>query len=176
MTYGGGGYLNPPTIEIQNDVTVSNYHEIVAGVHTAKGYGVLDSTGKVSYVAITDAGAKYVIGTGTTNITLTIAPPPQLTDGGNFNFNEPVTGQTSGATARVRAWVADLNILELGNIAGTFVQGETVVGNVSAASHVIRTVGRGVDPEDEGYADNYNIETEADAILDFSEENPFGIP
>jgi len=176
MTYGGGGYLNPPTIEIQNDVTVSNYHEIVAGVHTAKGYGVLDSTGKVSYVAITDAGAKYVIGTGTTNITLTIAAPPQLTDGGNFNFNEIVTGQTSGATARVRAWVAGSNILELGNVAGTFVQGETVVGRVSTASHVIRVVGRSTDPEDEGYADNFNIEEQADLILDFSEENPFGIP
>jgi hypothetical protein len=26
------------------------------------------------------------------------------------------------------------------------------------------------------YEDNFNIETEADAILDFSETNPFGTP
>ena len=31
------------------------------------------------------------------------------------------------------------------------------------------------DPDD-GFADNINIETEADAIIDFSERNPFGIP
>jgi len=28
----------------------------------------------------------------------------------------------------------------------------------------------------DSYADNYNIEVEADAILDFSEQNPFGTP
>ena len=31
-------------------------------------------------------------------------------------------------------------------------------------------------PADDGFADNINIETEADAIIDFSEQNPFGIP
>ena len=181
VTYGGGGYLNPPTITIQNDVSVKNYHEVVAGVHTAKGIAILDSAGKVDRIEITDAGAKYVIGTGTTNITLTISDPPQLEATGNFNFNETVTGSVSGATARVRAWRSTSNSLELGNVAGTFVVGETVTGATSSATQIIRSVGRtdtGIndDPIDDGFADNKAIETEADSILDFSEQNPFGIP
>ena len=182
VTYGGGGYLTPPTITIQNDVSVKNYHEEVVGVHTAKGIAVLNSSGVVEAIRITDAGAKYVIGTGTTNISVTIENPPLLSSGGNFEFNEIVTGSTSGATARVRAWDSTQNILELGNVAGTFVPNETVTGSTSGATNVVRVVGRldgsdtDRDPVDNYFADNKSIETEADAILDFSEQNPFGIP
>ena len=182
VTYGGGGYLTPPTITIQNDVSVKNYHEEVVGVHTAKGIAILNSSGNVEAIQITDAGAKYVIGTGTTNITVTIEDPPLLSSSGNFEFNEVVTGSTSGATARVRAWDSTQNILELGNVAGTFVPNETVTGSTSGATNVIRVVGRldgsdtDRDPVDNYFADNKSIEKEADAILDFSEQNPFGIP
>jgi len=181
VTYGGGGYLYPPTVEIQNDINVSNYHEEVSGVHTARGYSVLDSTGKIESIIITDAGARYVVGTGVPNITVSIADPPQMTDTGDFTFNEVVIGSASSATARVRSWQKDSNQLQLGNVAGTFIKGETVTGESSGATQVIRNVGRldeGIDddPLDNHFADNKAIETEADKILDFSEENPFGIP
>jgi len=52
--------------------------------------------------------------------------------------------------------------------------GEKIVGQTSLASHALRIVDE--DPTDDGYADNFNIETEADNILDFTEQNPFGIP
>jgi len=184
LTYGGGGYLTPPEITIENDVSIKNYHEEVVGVHTARGVAVLDSSGSIESIRITDAGAKYVIGTGTTVISVSISNPPYLLSSGNFEFNEVVTGSVSGATGRVRVWDVDNNILELGNVAGTFVTNETVTGSNSGATNVLRVVGRldsdnsdsNRDPVDDYFADNKAIEKAADAILDFSEQNPFGIP
>ena len=89
-------------------------------------------------------------------------------------FNEIITGQTSGATARVRVWSPDNNTIEIATVAGTFARGETIIGSTSGATHVISIVDTEVN--DDGFADNYNIEVEADGILDFTEKNPFGIP
>jgi len=33
-----------------------------------------------------------------------------------------------------------------------------------------------LDPIDDEFADNFNIESEADSIIDFTERNPFGMP
>ena len=52
--------------------------------------------------------------------------------------------------------------------------GETVTGSKSGATQVIRVIN--VDPDNDEYADNFNIETAADEILDFTEQNPFGTP
>lgn len=93
---------------------------------------------------------------------------------GNFVFNEIVTGSVSGTTARVRTWDASTNLLEISNISGSFSVGENIVGSTSGASRALRVID--TNPTDDGFADNFNIETEADSILDFSEQNPFGIP
>ena len=42
----------------------------------------------------------------------------------------------------------------------------------SGASHQLRNID--LNPNNDGFADNSSIETEADSILDFSESNPFG--
>ena len=89
-------------------------------------------------------------------------------------FNELITGQTSGTTARVRVWDAESRTLEIATVSGIFVRGETIIGATSGAIHVISKVNNEVN--DDGFADNINIEAEADSILDFSEKNPFGIP
>ena len=52
--------------------------------------------------------------------------------------------------------------------------GENITGSLSGSVHALRIVN--TDPTDDGFADNINIETEADSILDFTEQNPFGIP
>ena len=52
--------------------------------------------------------------------------------------------------------------------------GAKITGQTSGASHALRVVD--VEPPDDGFADNTNIELAADAILDFSEANPFGTP
>ena len=104
---------------------------------------------------------------------------------GTFTINETVTGQTSGATARIR----DINIdyltgdggedrtrpnkyLELGSITGTFYVGETVVGSASSATYIVKSYDD--DSSGDEYDINDNIETEADSIIDFTESNPFG--
>ena len=105
--------------------------------------------------------------------TITIAAP-EGSGSGTFAFNEIVTGSTTGTTGRVRTWNSTTNVLELGSVDGEFTPGENIVGSTSGASYALRVVD--VQPVDDGFADNINIETEADSILDFSEQNPFGIP
>ena len=99
---------------------------------------------------------------------------PQSSGSGSFTFNEVVTGAASSATARVRTWNSVTNILELGNVAGEFIKGENIVGSSSGAIYPVRVIDD--EPTDDGFADNLSIENEADSILDFSEQNPFGIP
>ena len=53
--------------------------------------------------------------------------------------------------------------------------GETLTGASSGATHDIRLIDTELG-ETEAYADNFNIEAEADKILDFTESNPFGTP
>ena len=104
--------------------------------------------------------------------TITISDP-YMGATGSFQFNEVVTGSISGTTARVRKWNYT-NVLDLSNISGTFLVGEILVGSRSGAEHKIIFID--TEPTDDGYADNFNIEVEADEILDFSEQNPFGTP
>ena len=56
---------------------------------------------------------------------------------------------------------------------GTFFAGENVVGTDSLASYTIHKVPTEGDNLDK-YEQNTFIETEADAIIDFTESNPFG--
>ena len=105
--------------------------------------------------------------------TITIGNP-HIGSTGEFIFNETITGSTSGTTARVRIWTNSTNVLEVGNVDGTFIVGETIVGSISSASHILRVIDK--EPDNDPYADNFDIETEADKIIDFSERNPFGIP
>ena len=41
-------------------------------------------------------------------------------------------------------------------------------------SHTVRIID--LEPTDDGFADNLEIETQADAIMDFTEQTPFGPP
>ena len=93
---------------------------------------------------------------------------------GTYIYNETVVGSSSGYTARVKSWNATTNKLELSNITGDFIPGETLVGAASSASYQIKlvTVDNLVDP----FAQNKEIQLEADTIIDFSEKNPFGTP
>ena len=168
VTYGGGGYLEPPTVSISNTEGDKNYVEIAAGIHTATGISTITVGGTVSDIWISDSGYGYIL---TPTVTLS---DPSMDSTGNFIFNEIVTGQTSGTTARVKTWNSITNTLEVGTVAGTFALGEYIVGKSSGASHKLRIVD--ADPLDDGFADNKIIETVADTILDFSEGNPFGNP
>jgi hypothetical protein len=138
---------------------------------TATGVAIINSGGTVDAVRYTNAGSGYT--TGDLPISVTIADP-ESSGSGDYIFNETVTGGTSSATARVRTWNSTTSVLEVASVVGTFVVGETLTGGTSGATHDLRTMDK--DPLDDGFADNTQIETSADAILDFTEANPFGTP
>ena len=163
ITGGGSGYTTAPTITLSNEIFLS-------GVSTSSAdlVPIVSSAGTITEIRVTNAGIGYSVAP-----TITIGSP-NMDSTGDFVFNEIVTGSTSGTTGRVRTWNSSTNVLEVGTVSGTFVIGEDIVGSTSGASHALRVID--VEPVDDGFADNINIETEADSILDFSEQNPFGIP
>ena len=170
ILFGGGGYLSPPTVSISNTVGDKNYIDFhdTLGIATATGISTLTSAGKLDEIFITNSGHGYVL-----TPTITVEAPGSDSVG-DFEFNEIVTGSSSGATGRVRVWDASNNVLEVASVSGNFTPGETLTGSSSGAQHVLRK--ENTQPAMDSYADNYNIEVEADAILDFSEQNPFGTP
>ncbi len=168
VTFGGGGYLSPPLVSISNTVGDKNYIDEVVGVATAKGVVSINGAGNVSSIDITDSGNKYVL-----TPTITIESPGSGGTG-DFAFNEVIIGSATSTTARVRTWNSTTGVLEVASVDGTFSVGETVVGSTSGASRPLRTLDK--TPDNDPFADNFDIETAADSIIDFSEQNPFGIP
>jgi hypothetical protein len=159
LTDAGSGYTTAPTVTITGPVGVGT---------TATAEAVVSSAGTITSINIVNAGAGY-----TSSPTITIGDP-SLDNSGNFKFNEIVTGSITGVKGRVRTWSATTNVLEVANVSGMFSIGEDITGSTSGAVHALRVVSE--DPPEDGFADNVNIESAADDILDFSEQNPFGIP
>jgi hypothetical protein len=168
VTYGGGGYLHPPTVTISNNVSEKNYVEIIPGISTAIGIASVNSSGNISAINVIDSGYGYIL-----NPEITISNP-SLVGVGTYQFNEIITGSISGVTARVRSWNATTNKLEISNVTGSFIAGESIVGSASSASYALLSTNE--NNINDGYTDNENIEIEADDIIDFSEKNPFGMP
>jgi len=159
ITSEGSGYTTAPTITIAGPVGVGT---------TATAEAVVSTAGTLTAINIINAGAGY-----TSSPTITIGDP-SLDNSGNYKFNEIVTGSISGVTGRVRTWNAGTNVLEVANVSGMFSIGEYLTGSSTGAVHALRVLSE--DPPEDGFADNVNIESAADDILDFSEQNPFGIP
>ena len=163
VTSGGSGYSTSPTITFTNE-----FFDIGVTTVSAAATAIVSSAGTITEIRLTNAGLGY-----TAAPTISISAP-SLDSTGDFMFNEIVTGSTSGTTGRVRVWNSTTNLLEVSNVTGSFVVGEDIVGSDSGASHELRLVN--LEPLNDGFADNTTIESEADAIIDFSERNPFGIP
>lgn len=161
------GYYSIPDVTITGGGGTGASAEAVVSSGTVTGFRIIN-TG----VGYTQAPTVNITGVSTTGI-------------GTFIINETITGQSSGATARIR----DINIdyvtqtggidksnpnkyLELGSITGTFYVGETVVGSASSATYIVKSYDE--DSSGDEYDINDNIETEADSIIDFTESNPFG--
>ncbi len=159
LTDAGSGYTTAPSVTIAGPVGVGT---------TATAEAVVSSAGTITSINLVNAGAGY-----TSSPTITIGDP-SLDNSGNFKFNEIVTGSITGVKGRVRTWNATTNVLEVANVSGMFSIGEDITGGTSGAVHALRVVSE--DPPEDGFADNVNIESAADDILDFSEQNPFGIP
>jgi hypothetical protein len=155
----GGGYPTNPDVTFQSPTS---------GINTATGRALINSAGFVTSVLISDAGLGY----DNTTAFATVSPPPVISGVGTYQFNEIVTGSSSGAKGRVKTWDSVNNVLKLGSTSGTFVSGDIAIGSTSSAQYSVDYI------ESAEFADKYDksdeIETEADDILDFSESNPFG--
>jgi hypothetical protein len=159
ITSGGDGYPTSPNLFFTTPTS---------GIGTATGRVLVSAANTVTDVLISDAGIGYTSGTGIA----TVSAPPVITGIGTFKFNEVVTGSKSSATGRVKSWNVTTNVLKLGTTNGTFVSGDVITGADSSASYTVDFI------ESAEFADKYDksdeIESEADDIIDFSENNPFG--
>lgn len=163
VTSGGSGYTTAPAITFTNEVFLTGVTAV-----SAAATAVVSAAGTITAIYITNSGLGYSVAP-----TISI-PNSSVGLTGTFEFNEVITGSTSGATARVRTFNSATNVLQIANITGTFQVNETITGESSGATAPLRIVN--TDLIDDGFTDNTNIESEADSILDFSERNPFGIP
>ena len=141
---------------------------------TAQAIAIVNTLGQVASIRYSFAGIGY-----TATPTITIDPPARAgLATGNYMFKEMVKGVSTGTTAFVADWDSDDRILKVTNIAGSgFAVGESVVGIGttllgSDSEYIVRDV------SDQDEYDNYNenivVESEADSIIDFTEDNPFG--
>ena len=172
ITKGGGGYLSPPTVTITNDVNEKNYKDIIPGISTATARSTINSAGEIDEIYIEDPGEGYIYIPNILVPTVSAAAPPVTAGIGTFEFNEIVTGSTTGTTARVKEWNSSTNVLKVSINDGAFAAGEVIVGSSSSARYSVKSY----DDRDiyDKYSDNDEIEAEADLILDFTESNPFG--
>ena len=157
VTGGGGGYVSAPTITFSAPVT---------GINTAVGTAVVSAGGTVSSIRLTNAGFGYTIAP-----VITIAGPSAYGTG-EYVYNELVVGGSSGVQARVKEWNTNTKQLKVSIATGTFTYGETITGQDSGAVYTLNTTDTA--PATDAFADNTQIQTDADGILDFTQVNPFG--
>ena len=167
ITSGGSGYTTTPNVAITT---------APSGGTDAIAEAVMVG-GTISAIRISNAGSGY-----TSAPTITIGAATSIGDG-DYIFNETVqVSSDSSETARVKVWDAGSRTLDVSLLTKMeFQVGEKIKGLESGAEYVIESVDYDT-PNDypnsqykaDQYNDNADFETEADAILDFSEGNPFG--
>ncbi len=155
---GGTGYTNP------SSVTISPPE--LFGV-SCEATSIVSSAGTISNVYISNPGSGYL-----SQPTISIASTTSNTGIGTFILNEIITGSVSGTTARVKYWDKNTDTLKVYINSGQFYEGETVVGSESLSTYIISSYEN--DNLYDKYAQNKQLEIEADSFIDFSQSNPFG--
>jgi hypothetical protein len=156
---GGVGYSTTPIVTI-SPPNIFNYPQS----YIAKAEVIVNSSGSISSVRFTNAGIGYGI-----TPAIQISSPVGISTG-DYEFNEVVRGVSTGTSAYVKDWNYDTRILKVSIINGSFALGETIVG--AGASYKVLSVE--TDNIYDNYAENKSIQEEANTIIDFSENNPFG--
>ena len=101
------------------------------------------------------------------------------TGSGNYTIGEQVYQGVSLAEATVKGEVAEWNatdkVLKLINMTGNFSGTSNIIGDSSSASYSITSFDAQSSAQSTAAsATNQEIEAAADAIIDFTEGNPFG--
>lgn len=158
ITNGGSGYTTTPSV-IFNSPGIGT---------TAFGVAIVSSAGTINSIRVINAGSGYSMAP-----TITISSP-NVIGIGTFLLNETIIGSQSGTKAIVKSWnviTGELNIL---NVTGNFIVGETITGLGNSASYKLKSI-QTYNTVNQ-YPQNEEIEIEGDEILDFAESNPFGDP
>ena len=163
ITFAGVGYGVTPTVAITT---------APSGGTNASAVVIVDADERVSSIRYTNAGAGYTLAPN-----VTIQVPATGINSSNYLPGELVRGVSTGTTAYVHKWDSDINVLEITNASSNFALGEIIVGigTTQLGSDAARRI-EAISDQDEfdEFADNIEIESEADTILDFTEKNPFG--
>ena len=98
---------------------------------------------------------------------------------GTFKYGMILTGKSSSTTAYATSWDATNGTLTAKDLTGKFSIGELIVGTAKTTGETIAYRLNSIDYNDDetnvdSYADNVSFQSEGDAILDFTEKNPFG--
>lgn len=98
-----------------------------------------------------------------------------VADGGTGDFvaGEIVTGGSSNVTSEVKTWNSATRQLVVYNRSGIYAIPETLTGNTSGAAWTSATYNT-LNNMNSDTDQNFTLETQADAIIDFTESNPFG--
>ena len=92
---------------------------------------------------------------------------------GTFTVGEEIAGGTSNVTAEVKSWDSTNRQLQVYNRSGIFTVPETVTGQTSGAAWTTASYNT-LNNTNSEFDANADFETLGDAIIDFSQGNPFG--
>ena len=163
VTSKGSDYVLPPTITFTSAPT---------GGVTAIGTAILVN-GQVDRIITTNAGYGYTIAP-------TVSVGAAGTVGvGTFKYGMILTGSASSTTAYAGTWDATTGTLTAKGLTGKFSIGELIVGTAKTTGETIAYRLNSINYDDDetnldSYGDNVSFQSEGDAILDFTEKNPFG--
>ena len=169
ITENGIGFGTVPTVTVSVPP---------AGIASDRAIGIAsigdagNGFNRVNSIFVSNPGTAY-----TSVPTVTISDPETISGIGTYLFNEIVQGMRSGTQARVKNWDQDTGILSISNVGvGTttlgFFAGEDIKGLTSGALFSVSIYDK--DDSTDKYNEGDIFESEADAILDFTESNPFG--
>jgi len=169
ITENGIGFGTVPTVTVSVPP---------AGIASDRAIGIAsigdagNGFNRVNSIFVSNPGTAY-----TSVPTVTISDPETISGIGTYQFNEIVQGMRSGTQARVKNWDQDTGILSISNVGvGTttlgFFAGEDIKGLTSGALFSVSIYDK--DDSTDKYNEGDIFESEADAILDFTESNPFG--
>ena len=167
--------------------------EIVGDEFLAKATATIASGGAVDGVVMTDTGLYYnqalppsvtfsgggatTDATGTATVSATgLITGVVITDGGAGYTSEPtvtIDYSPKDNRADVKSWDSATRALEVINRTGTFTTAEVVTGLTSGAKWSPESFNT-LNNTNSNYDQNFEIEQEADDLVDWGEVNPFG--
>tara|TARA_B100000073_G_C23729109_1_gene570232 strand:- start:1175 stop:2563 length:1389 start_codon:yes stop_codon:yes gene_type:complete len=160
LTNQGTDYVLPPNI---------TFSDPPAGGVTAIGTALLQGDGKVAQIQVTNAGHGY-----TTAPTITVGSAGTV-GVGTFFYGDMIRGVSTGTTAYATSWNKPTGKLTANNLTGRFGIGELIVGTARSTGETVAYRLNSINyDDDDAFETNQEIESAADEILDFTEQNPFG--